>query len=146
MKNIMLKITGKTISAHPVKGKPDEKFDDTIEFTTAGQMSSRGGITRITYDETELSGMEGCRTMITIMGPKIKMQRSGKDLPNGTIMEFEKGKRYHGLYETPYGNIGMEILTNSVTFEGENKIAVDYSLSLQGFVESRNELEIEVIG
>ena len=145
MKDIMLKITGKTLSARPANGKPEDEFNDTIEFTTAGTMTSRGGITRITYDETELSGIEGCRTLITIAGQKLKMQRSGRDLPNGTIMEFEEGKRYHGLYETPYGNIGMEILTNSVKFEGENKIAVNYSLSLQGIVESRNELDIEVI-
>lgn len=146
MKNIMLKITGKTIFAHGPNIKPETSQEDTIEFTTAAALASRGGITRITYDETELSGVEGCKTMITINGQKLKMQRSGRDLPSGTIMEFEEGKRYHGLYETPYGNIGMEILTNSVNFESENKISVDYSLSLQGLVESRNKLDIEVIG
>ena len=146
MKNIMLKITGKTVFAHGPNIKPEDRTEDTIEFTTAGTMASRGGITRICYDETELSGVEGCKTMITFNGQKLKMQRSGKDLPNGTIMEFEEGKRYHGLYETPYGNIGMEILTNSVTFESDNKVSVNYSLSLQGLVESRNELDIEVIG
>ncbi len=145
MKDIMLKITGRTISALPKRPDDIEDNDDVIEFMTPGKISSRGGITRISYDETELSGMEGYKTMITIMNQKLKMQRSGKDLVGGTVMEFEEGKRHQGLYETPYGNIGMEILTNSVNIENENKFSVDYSLSIQGLIESRNKLDIEVI-
>ena len=144
MKDIMLKITGKTLSAMP-KLPEDKKLDNTVEFVTTGKMASRGGITRITYDETELSGMEGCKTQITISGEKLKMQRSGKALANDVVMEFEKGKRYEGLYETPFGSIGMEILTNSIKLSGENKISIDYSMSLKGLVESRNTLDIEVI-
>ena len=142
MKDIMLKITGKTVSVLP---KPDDKEkDNTIEFVTSGKYASRGGITRISYDETELSGMEGVKTQITISGEKLKMQRISPNAQD-TIMEFEKGKRYEGLYATPYGNIGMEILTNDIEFKGDDKIKIDYSLSLKGLIESRNELDIEVI-
>ena len=149
MKDIMLKITGKTISARPVNPDDPENKNNTIEFVTQGKYSSRGGITRISYGETELSGMEGCKTQITISGDKLKMQRSGVGLANDTTMEFEKGKRYEGQYATPYGNIGMEILTNSIDLgdpkEANHKISIDYSLSLRGIVESRNKLEIEVL-
>lgn len=145
MKDIMLKITGKTLSALPKNPDDPNNENNTIEFMTRGTYTSRGGITRIAYDETELSGMEGCKTQITISNGKLRMQRTGKDLPMNTIMEFEPGKRYEGLYETPYGNIGMEILTNKLSLDDPSKISIDYSLSLKGIVESRNELNIEVI-
>ena len=150
MKDIMLKITGKTISALPKNPDDPNNQNNTIELVTAGKYSHRGDITRISYDESDLSGMEGCQTQITINGNKLKMQRSGANLnfDSMTEMEFEAGKRYEGEYVTPYGNIGMEILTNQINLEGEEspqKISIDYSLTLKGIVESRNKLEIEVL-
>lgn len=116
---------------------------------TAGKCSSRGGITYITYDETEISGMAGCKTSITLNGDHLKMTRKGAVGTMDTIMEFEEGKRYEGVYPTPYGNIGMELLTNQIHFEkkeeGPQKISVDYSLTLKGIVESHNQIEIEVL-
>lgn len=145
MKDIMLKITGKTLSAIPANPDDPNNEQNTVEFITAGKMVSRGGVTRISYDETELSGMEGCKTQITISSDKLKMQRVGKMLPSGTCMEFEKGKRYHGSYATPYGNVAMEILTNNINVEDTSNISINYSLSIQGIIESNNELKIEVM-
>jgi len=145
MKDIVLKITGKTISAFPVNPDDPKNEKSTIEFMTAGKFSSRGGITRISYEETELSGMPGSKTQITISGDKLKLTRVGRGM-NDTTMEFEQGKRYEGIYATPYGNIGMELLTNSIDAEDPSKkISIDYSLSLKGLVESHNSLEIEVL-
>lgn len=148
MKDIMLKITGKTLSALPANPADPENKHNTIEFLTSGKLSSRGGITRISYDESELSGMEGCRTHITISKGKLRMQRSGKNMES-TVLEFEAGKRYEGSYATPYGSIGLELLTNSIDIgdpaKENNKIQIDYSLTLKGIVESRNTMEIEVL-
>ncbi len=140
----MLKITGKTLSAFPVNPDDPNNENSTIEFLTPGKFSSRGGITRISYDETELSGMDGCKTQITISGDKLKMKRSGIGLED-TCMEFEKGKRFESQYRTPFGDISMELLTNSISCEDPEKISIDYSLSLKGIVESHNQLEIEVL-
>ena len=144
MKDIMLKITGRTLYAAPKVDNAPNYEDEKIEFITSGTMRSRGGITRISYDETELSGMEGCKTDITISGDRLKMQRTGKDLNGGVVMEFEEGKRYEGKYETPMGNLVLEILTNKIDMK-DKKVSIDYSLSLQGLMESRNKLDIEVI-
>ena len=142
MKDIMLKITGRLVSSIPA---PPDASDSVIEFTTPGKFSTRGGITRITYEETELSGFEGCRTYLTITGDKLKMQRKGKTLAEDSIMEFEKGRRYEGSYETPYGSVAMEILTNEIDVRNPEKISIDYSLALKGLMESRNTLDIEVL-
>lgn len=145
MKDIMLKITGKTVK-HEEGG---ERHEDVMEFITAGQLYSRGSTTFIKYPESELSGLEGCTTSLIISKDKVRMKRSGAPLPAGTEMEFKKGRRFNGMYETPYGPIGMEVLTNEVTGledagEGRQKLSIDYNISLHGFLEARNRLDIEI--
>ena len=88
------------------------KDNDGIEFTTEGRFYAKGNTTLIQYDETELSGMEGCTTSLTITPTRVRMRRSGEQLHDSTEMIFEKGKRLHGIYATPYGSIPMEVLTN----------------------------------
>jgi len=136
----MLKITGNQYSG---------KDSDRIEFITNGTLSTDGKITYISYDETELSGMQGYKTNLTIEPESITMSRSSEGADD-TIMCFKKGRRYHGIYSTPYGNIGMELLTNEVTGympDGEvSKLSIDYDISLKGISESRNTLDIEIIG
>lgn len=146
MKDIMLKITGKTVR----QGEGSETHEDVMEFMTAGQLYSRGTTTFIKYPETELSGMEGCTTSLIITKDKVKMRRTGSPLNVNTEMEFKKGERFYGMYETPYGPIGMELLTNDVTGlqdagEGRQKLSIDYHISLRGFMESRNKLDIEIM-
>ena len=146
MKDIMLKITGKT-----VRQKEDvESHEDVIEFVTEGKWYRKGATTYVSYMESALSGVEGCKTSLTITDDKVKMKRSGKPLGIPTIIEFEKGKRFKGLYDTPFGSVGMEVLTNSITTfsdkeEGKNHLSIDYNVSLRGVSESRNKLDIEIM-
>ena len=140
MKDIMLKITGKDLSM--------EKEEEIVEFYTEGQMSSRGGFICIQYPETELSGMDGCTTSLLIGPSKVRMKRSGAAFAVDTVMEFEKGKRYEGLYDTPYGALHMEVLTNSIEKNlsperQSGRLSIDYSISLKGLMDSRKVLDIE---
>ncbi|MBQ2084269.1 MAG: DUF1934 domain-containing protein [Firmicutes bacterium] len=145
MKDIMLKITGKTVT----QDEGSEKHENIMEFVTAGQLYRRGTTTFIRYPESELSGLEGCTTSLIITKDKVKMRRTGQALAADTEMEFKKGERFYGMYETPYGPIGMELLTNDVTGlqdvgEGKQALSIDYHISLRGFMEARNKLDIEI--
>ena len=127
------------------------KDNEGIEFVTEGRLWSRGRTTLIQYDETELSGMEGCTTSLTITPKGVRMKRSGTTLNDHTEMVFEKGRRMHGIYATPYGNIGMEILTNDISGldapDAEpGKLSIDYSISLKGLFDARKTLDIEFLG
>ena len=95
----------------------------------------------------EMSGSEKVRTILRISGDReILMKRFGSQrLMMDTVMEFQKGKRYEGVYETPYGSVDLEILTNDIDIKNPEKISIDYSLLLKGLMESRNQLDIEVI-
>ena len=126
------------------------KDNDGIEFTTVGRLITKGTTTLIQYEETDLSGLEGCTTSLTITPTRVRMKRTGENIEGSTEMVFEKGRRVKGLYATPYGNIGMEIVTNEISgnhpaFEDPGKLSIDYSISLKGLFDGRKTLDIEVL-
>lgn len=141
MQNVLLKITGK----QNTEGLPDS---DPIEFVTEGRLSEKDGVLFLEYDETELSGMEGCTTLVEIHPGRVRMTRTGSSIPLDTVMEFEAGKRFSSVYQTDMGPIEMELLTYSVQntlLAGSGAVSIDYHVSLKGLGEIRNLLEIAVV-
>ena len=146
MKDIMLRITGKTVN----EALDKEEQEDVVEFVTEGKLYSREGAMMISYPESELSGLDGWTTYLTIKDDKVKLKRGSGGDPAHTVMEFESGKRFEGQYETPYGPIALELLTNSISpftedEAGNSKLSIDYSVSLRGLMETRNKLDIEIL-
>lgn len=140
MKDITLKIVGKHIY--------ENVEEDQLELVTEGKLYKKDGRIYLTYDESEFTGLEGCRTRLTLEEGAVRMTRSGSAVGIDTEICFEKGKRFSGFYDTPYGTVAMEVLTNdlknNVTPEGNGVIDIDYSISLKGLVEGRSRLNIEV--
>ncbi|MDD4376820.1 MAG: DUF1934 domain-containing protein [Eubacteriales bacterium] len=142
MKDIMLKIIGKQYNT-------EDKSEEQLEFITEGKLFEKGESTYLMYDESEFSGFPGCKTTLKLTGDCIKMRRIGEQVGYGTEIVFEKGKRFSGRYETPYGIMDMEVLTNdvinSLSKDGIGSIKIDYHVSLSGVAEGRNELNIQVM-
>ena len=142
MKDIMLKIIGKQMTG--------EREEEQMEFVTEGKYYEKGESVYLIYDESEFSGMEGCTTSLKITGDKIKMKRFGRAISLDTEIEFEQGKRFKGYYDTPYGSVEMEVLTNSVENRIEKclpkgSLKIDYHISLRGLTEGRSKLDIEIM-
>lgn len=142
MKDIMLKIIGKQVTI--------DSEEEQLEFVTEGKYYVEGDSVYLLYDESEFSGMEGCTTSLEITGDNIKMKRCGESIGLDTEIEFEKGKRFKGYYDTPYGSVEMEVLTNDVVnkiekVEGKGSLNIDYHISLRGLSEGRSILDIEII-
>ncbi len=76
------------------------------------------------------------------------MTRKGTEVGIDTEIRFKKGMRHSGYYDTPYGPIEMEVLTNdlfnNVTDEEGGSIDIDYHISLKGLSEGRSRLNIQV--
>ncbi len=137
MKKIMMKITGKQAS---------DGDTDQMEFVTEGELYDRNGTLYLMYEESEISGMPGCKTRLKIKGDSVSMKRMGIA---GTEMEFAPGRTFTGPYDTPYGSFEMEVITNklesTLTAEGTGSVHIDYKMSLKGLVESHNILSIEML-
>jgi uncharacterized beta-barrel protein YwiB (DUF1934 family) len=141
MKDIMLKIIGKQLYC--------DVEEVQLEFVTEGKIYEEDKSLYLVYEESEFSGMPGCKTKLEFTGDEIKMSRLGKGVSLDTEIEFRKGKRYTGYYETPFGAVEMEVLTNEIennlTAEGKGSVNIDYNISLKGLTEGRNKLNIEVM-
>lgn len=141
MKEIMVKIVGEQITKD--NGK------DSMEFVTEAKLYERGDALYLIYEESEFSGIPGCKTRLKFKGNKVQMKRLGEGVVLGGEMQFEKGKRFTGIYETPYGPIEMEVLTNALkntlTAEGSGELNIDYHISLKGLIESRNTLNVTIM-
>ncbi len=140
MKDITLKITGKQCF--------ENKEEDQMEFITDGKIYVRNDSLYMVYDESEISGMSGCKTTLKIKGDTVKMKRMG-EMGYGTELYFEKGKRMLSTYETPMGPMGIEVFTKCVTNNMDmdklsGDIDIQYDVSLEGLAEGRNRLTIAV--
>ena len=141
MKDIMLRIVGRQLSA--------DMEEMQLEFITEGQIYEKDQSLYLIYEESEFSGMPGCRTKLEFTEGSIKMSRFGQGALTENEIEFKKGKRYTGYYDTPFGAVEMEVLTNeienSLTAHGTGSVKIDYHISLKGLAEGRNRLNIEVM-
>jgi len=144
MKDIMLRIMGSQISG--LEGKSEES--EGIELITEGRFARRGDAMYLFFEETELSGADGHTTSLKVADGKVRIKRYGNEGVEMAI-EFEKGGKFKGLYDSPLGTIEMEVLTNDVDIrldpEGAGSLGIDCSVSLKGLVESRNLLRFEIM-
>ncbi len=143
MKDIMLKIKGTQTGLDSKDGEPE-----VLEFITEGKLYKRGNAYYILYEESELSGMPGCKTTLKYTDSLLRMKRSGNKVGVYTVLEFGEGRTFNSSYFTPYGDLDLKVKTNSFRNEfdeaGMGKLFVDYDLILRGMVEARNTIDITV--
>ena len=136
MKDVIISITGTQ--------RYSDVFDDSIELVTAGQYSFSNGEGRLTYMESELTGMEGTRTSFIVEPFGVTLQREGR---MNSRMVFEEGKKHHFLYETPFGAATMGVDTRRINMrlgEDGGDMEIDYSIDFDNAFVGRNKFIIKV--
>ena len=97
-KNVMISVRG------------EQYFDgvdpDETVLLTEGSLEETEDGWRITYEESELTGMTGTVTTFDIVGEKVILSRRGTV---NSQMVFEEGQQHVSLYETPYGTMTIDI-------------------------------------
>ena len=87
----------------------DDVDPDETKLMTDGTMEiSEEGIF-LTYEETELTGMEGTTTTFEVKDKQVILTRSGTV---NSQMIFEEGRQHTSLYETPFGELPVDIQTS----------------------------------
>ena len=115
---------------------------DQIEFSSDGNYYEKNNKKYLSYDETELTGMEGSRVVLIIDESSIEMHRFGTTKAK---MIFELGKKTKTNYKTPHGLFKMEVVTNQLIINlTEGQIKIDYDLKIKGLSEGRNKLVINI--
>lgn len=134
--NVILSIVGKQF----YKDMPP----DEMELVTAGILEYKGNGYTITYQESELTGLEGTTTVLRVEGETITLLRQGS---LNTQMIFEEGKRHVALYETPHGSMSMGICTRSMKHSlgaSGGDLEIDYAIEINNLVAGHNIFRMNV--
>ncbi len=135
MKDVIISITG----IQQGQGAPD-----ALELVTRGQYGVERDKICLTYQESELTGMEGTKTSFTVLPTRVELEREGK---LSTRMVFQEGEKHYFLYETPYGAATLGLNTNSIRCRlGEHggDMEIDYCIDVEHAVVGRNRFYISV--
>lgn len=117
---------------------------DQIDLITTGRLYGRNGKFYISYEESELTGMEGSRTTLKIEPKQITMTRTGT---YPSQMRFAEHKREVGLYETELGSVAVSTHTSKLISsidENGGALAIDYTVEIDANLAGAHRFEMSV--
>ena len=135
MKDVIISVTG----VHHTPFGPD-----SMQLVTAGQFGVDTDEYRVTWEETELTGMEGTRTSLSVQPRSVILSREGEVT---STMEFEEGKKHYFLYETPQGHTTMGLDTQRIRSRFDRhggNMEIEYTVDLDQTIVGRNRFYIQV--
>ena len=106
--------------------------DDVIEVVTPGEFFVTEDGFKAVYEETEISGMNGTTTTLTMLNDALLLEREGS---TSAKMDFKQVETSISLYNTPYGVLDLQIHTEYLQVdvdENGGDIVAKYSMELAG--------------
>ena len=117
---------------------------DTVELVTAGRlMKDKAGYT-LSYQESEITGLEGTLTTIQVEGEQVTLMRMGEF---NSQMVFQEGRRHLSMYNTPYGAMSVGVNTRHLLADLSDKggdIEIDYAIEIDHAIAGRSVFQIKV--
>ena len=117
---------------------------DTIELVTEGRLTRDEGGYTLSYQESELTGLEGTLTTIQVEGEQVTLMRVGEV---NSQMVFQEGRRHLSMYNTPYGAMAIGVNTRRLLAELNDQggdIEIDYAIEIDHAIAGRNMFQIKV--
>ena len=104
--------------------------EEVIEVVTLGEFIINEDGFKAVYEETEISGMGGTTTKLTMLKDELILERNGSTTAK---MNFKKGENSISLYNTPYGVLDLQVHTEYLAMdidEDGGNIVVKYTMEL----------------
>ena len=117
---------------------------DNIELVTEGKLEDAEGALRLSYQESELTGMEGTTTVFHVEPERVTLLRMGNV---SSEMVFEEGRRHMSLYSTPYGSMEVGILARklrSTLDQNCGKLEINYDIEINHTLAGQSLFRIDV--
>ncbi|MBC8585768.1 DUF1934 domain-containing protein [Youxingia wuxianensis] len=118
---------------------------DEVELLTTGSYYKRGGDYFIAYDESEVTGFEGSRTVLRVEADrKVTLSRSGAAKAQLII---ERGVRHQCHYDTGYGPMMIGVSGDKVVSslnDNGGDLEFRYSLDINTLLASENQVFVNV--
>ena len=114
-----------------------------VELTTEGELSVSADSYTLKYKESELTGMEGTTTEITVENNGIvNLVRSGTVNSN---LVFEEGKRHLSYYDTNDGAFSIGVFASyvdTVLERNYGEISITYAMDVDDKPIGENEIRV----
>ena len=117
---------------------------DTIELVTAGRLQKEGESYTLSYQESEVTGLEGTLTTIQVEGEQVTLMRMGEF---NAQMVFQEGRRHLSMYNTPYGAMAIGVNTRHLLADLNDQggdIEIDYAIEIDHANAGRNVFQVKV--
>ena len=114
---------------------------DHIELITEGTLELLPDGLRFFYQETELTGTT---TSFQLCGPQVILSRTGAV---NSQMVFEEGRQHTSLYETPFGELAVDVQTSRLRHnltERGGLLDLRYSIAIEHAAMGRNAFKIRI--
>ncbi len=116
----------------------------TIELTTLGTLISDDASLRISYEESEVTGLDGVTTTFLVFPDRVELQRVGSLT---STMVFQPGKKHESLYDMGFGAMLLGIYPRTVRStlgEQGGELFVDYTVEIEHESVGTNTYDITV--
>ena len=129
-----------------IRGRQDlgDGQNESIELVTEGRLAQGDQGYTLSYQESELTGLEGTQTTFRIEDGRVTLLREGEF---NSQMVFEQGRRHLSMYNTPYGALAVGINTRKMKVELaglEGRIEITYAIEIDHAVAGENCFKIDV--
>lgn len=122
-----------------------EEDTDTIDFVTDGVYYKERNCFVIAYNESEMTGMAGCRTKLIVDGERcVTMSRTA---PAKSQLIIERGVRHQCHYDTGVGPMTIGVCGDRISSaldEDGGELEFAYSLDINTALASENEVHVKV--
>ena len=129
------------ISVHSIHSYQQED-EEQLEFSTDGYYYYEDGVGCLSYEESDVTGLEGTRTSMIVMPDQVVVDRDGLLTSR---MVFREGTKNSFLYDTPFGQATMGIDTRHIRRsldENGCQVEIDYVVDMEHAVVTRNRFRI----
>ncbi|MGI6462899.1 MAG: DUF1934 domain-containing protein [Candidatus Scatomorpha sp.] len=136
MKDVIISISG--VQDFPISN------NEPIELITEGKYRYKDGIAKISYCESELTGLDGTTTSFTLMPHEVVLRRTGSE---NSQMVFHEGKKSTFLYTSSDGSSTVGLDTHrihSTLGPDGGDMEIDYLLDYNQAFLGRNKFKISV--
>lgn len=130
-----------SIKAHQLY---QEQEPDCVELVSAGTLERTENGYTLSYEESELTGLEGTTTVLQVEEGQVTLLRRGEV---NSVMVFEEGRQHVSMYDTPAGalTIGVNTRRLRTAFNDQGgDIEIQYTIDVEHAATGLNLFQIHV--
>lgn len=116
---------------------------NNVELTTTGELNVNNDSYTLKYEESELTGMEGTTTEITVNDNGV-VSLSRKGTVNSHLV-FEEGKRHLSYYDTKDGAFSIGVFASyvdTILEQNYGEVSITYAMDVDDKPIGENEIRV----